>query len=511
MINTKSRSHNLIRNVLVSSIAQVVILLVAFVNRTLFIRLLGVEYLGIDGLFTSILIVLSLAELGIGNAIIYNLYKPIATGDTEKSKQYITFYSKAYSVIILLITVAGLCLLPFLKYLINTNELKVNIDLYAVFILFLLNTTSSYFMAHRQAVLVVNQQQSTVSAINMIIKIAALIFECVSLLIFKNYYIYLIIKVAANYIQAVIISIVAKKRYPELCIKSRQKLDRDELSVIKKNVGALVIRRIGSVVLLSTDNLIINKFISIVMVGIYSNYTLIISSIQTVTTKAFSAMTATIGNYVASKSKENVESLFRVYTYTVYLIYGLCSVCLYVLTNRFIILLWGESYLLSKTTLFIIVINFFLYGFQVAINVFRDTTGLFVQGKYRPLISSAINVLFSLIFVKPFGISGVILATVISHVMISSWYDPYILYKHYFVQKVRYYYYRIISYIVLTVGICLLADYISNLLGDGISSFILSMFLCILFSGFLIIPFVNTCETKYLFSYIKQILRFKRG
>jgi O-antigen/teichoic acid export membrane protein len=511
MINTKSRSHNLIRNVLVSSVAQVVILLVAFVNRTVFISLLGAEYLGIDGLFTSILIILSLAELGIGNAIIYNLYKPIATGDTEKSKQYISFYSKAYSVIILLITVVGLCLLPFLKYLINTDELKVNIDLYTVFILFLLNTISSYFMAHRQAVLVVNQQQSTVSAIHMIVKIASLILECVFLLIYQNYYIYLTIKVVANYIQAVIIGIVAKKKYPKLCIKSRQKLDRDELSVIKKNVGALVIRRIGSVVHSSTDNLIINGFISIVMVGIYSNYTLIISSIQTVTNQMFSAMTATIGNYVASKSKENVESLFKVYSYAVYLIYGFCSVCLYVLANRFILLLWGESYLLSKTTLFIIVINFFLYGFQVAINVFRDTTGLFVQGKYRPLISSAINVLFSLILVKPLGISGIILATVISRVMVSSWYDPYILYKHYFAQEVRYYYYRFISYIVLTVGICLLADYISNLFGGGISSFILSMFLCILFSGFLIIPFVNTCETKYLFSYIKQILRFKRG
>jgi O-antigen/teichoic acid export membrane protein len=345
----------------------------------------------------------------------------------------------------------------------------------------------------------------------MIVKIASLILECVFLLIYQNYYIYLTIKVVANYIQAVIIGIVAKKKYPKLCIKSRQKLDRDELSVIKKNVGALVIRRIGSVVHSSTDNLIINGFISIVMVGIYSNYTLIISSIQTVTNQMFSAMTATIGNYVASKSKENVESLFKVYSYAVYLIYGFCSVCLYVLANRFILLLWGESYLLSKTTLFIIVINFFLYGFQVAINVFRDTTGLFVQGKYRPLISSAINVLFSLILVKPLGISGIILATVISRVMVSSWYDPYILYKHYFAQEVRYYYYRFISYIVLTVGICLLADYISNLFGGGISSFILSMFLCILFSGFLIIPFVNTCETKYLFSYIKQIIKFKRG
>lgn len=505
MTNNSSRSYNLLRNVTATLIAQVVILLISFVNRTIFIKLLGAEYLGIDGLFGSILTVLSLAELGLGSAIIFNLYKPIADGDTEKAKQYISFYAKAYNAIIAVVLAAGLLLLPFLKLIINSDDIKVNVNLYAVYLLFLVNTVSSYFLAHRQAVLVVNQRQSTVSAVQMSVKIAALTAESVILLVFGNYYLYLASKVIANYIQAVIISILAKRKYPDLCVKSQNRLSKNELSVVKKNVSALFIRRIGSIVLSSTDNLIINGFISTVMVGVYSNYTLIVSSVQTVTVQLFSAMTATIGNYVASKKKENVEKLFRVYTYAIYLVYGFCCICLYTLTNRFILLLWGKEYLLSELTLLIIVVNFFFYGFQAAVNVFRDTTGLFVQGKYRVLISAAVNVIFSLLLVKPLGISGVILATVVSRVAVSAWFDPFILYRHYFKGAVSGYYIRVLLYTAVTLALCLLSDFLSGFFGFGIIGFLAAAFVSVLCSGLLLLPFIRTKESKELFKRITDM------
>ena len=506
-MNSNSRSANLIRNVFVSLLAQIVVLIVSFANRTFFIKLLGAEYLGIDGLFGSILNVLSLAELGLGSAIIFNLYKPIAEGDTEKAKQYLSFYSRAYTIIIFAVSAVGLCLLPFLRYIINSDDVKVNINLYAVYLLFLVNTVSSYFLAHRQATLVVNQRQSTVSAVQMSVKIIALTLECVLLLIFKNYYLYLITKVITNYVQAVIISIIARRKYPELCTRSNKKLAKKEVSVLKKNVSALFLRRVAGIVLSSTDNLIINGYISTVMVGIYSNYTLIVSSVQTVTVQMFSAMTATIGNYVASKKKEDVEALFKVYTYAIYLVYGFCSICLYTLTNPFIKLLWGEEYLLSKLTLLIIVINFFFYGFQTAINVFRDTTGLFVQGKYRALVSAVVNVFFSLLLVKFMGISGVILATVISRVAVSAWYDPFVLYKHYFKSRVSVYYARVILYTAVTVAVCFLSDFTVSLFGGGIAGFVLAMLSSLLCTLLLLLPFIKTNEAKELFQKINGILR----
>lgn len=506
MNKSTSRSENLMRNVFISVISQIVILVASFANRTIFIKLLGAEYLGIDGLFGSILSVLSLAELGLGSAIIYNLYKPVAEGNIEKAKQYLSFYATAYRWIIIVVSIIGLVFLPFLKYIIQTEELQEEINLNIIYILFLANTVSSYFLAHRQAVLMVNQQYRVVSSIQMCVKIVALLVESILLLVFRSYYLYLIIKVSWNYIQAIVISNLAKKRYPELCLRSKKKLSKDELSSVKTNVSALFIRRIGSIVLSSADNLIINGYISTVMVGIYSNYTMIVSSIQTVTVQMFSAMTATIGNFVALKKPKDVEPLFRIYTHSIYIVYGFCCVCLYTLTNNFIRLLWGETYLLPKSTLFIIVLNFFFYGFQTAINVFRDTTGLFVQGKYRALISAAVNVLFSILLVHYMGISGVILATVISRVFVSAWYDPYVLYKHFFKSSVGKYYLRVILYTLLTSVLCLASDFVAGLFGTGIVPFVLSAAVALSISLLLLLPFIKTRESKEMFKYAGNIV-----
>ncbi|MEE0944425.1 MAG: oligosaccharide flippase family protein [Clostridia bacterium] len=502
----RSRSYNLTRNVVVSIISQVIILITSFANRTVFIKLLGAEYLGVDGLFTSILTVFSLAELGIGNAIIYNLYKPIANDDTDKARQYLTLYSKAYNIIMAVIFAVGVLIIPFLKNIVNLDALKAEINIYLVYILFLVNTLSTYFLASRQAVLVVNQQQSVVSVIQTAVKVTVLVVEAIVLFVFKQYYLYLIIRVAGNYVQSVIISVIAKKRYPQLCKKSEEKLTREEKTVVAQNVGALFIKRVGGVVLSSTDNIIINGFISTVMVGIYSNYTMIVTAVRTITVNMFSAMTATIGNFVASKDIEEVEKLFRIYTFGVYLIYGACSICLYVLTNRFITVLWGTDYLLPIYVLLVIVLDYFLYGFQLAINIFRDTTGNFVQGKYRSLVSAGANVIFSLVLVKSLGIFGVILATVISRVCISAWYDPYILYKKFFNQSVARYYIRVLVYLAIVFGLAIVADLTAGMLCGGILGLLLCIPICGVCVILLVLPFVGTYEFKYIYQYASKTL-----
>ncbi len=506
MHKTESRLKNATRNVTVSLIAQVIILGVSFLNRTVFIKLLGVEYLGIDGLFTSILTVFSLAELGIGNAIIFNLYRPISQNDTNKSRQFITLYEKAYNAIILSIICIGIILMPFLRKITRVDLLEIDINIYVVFVLFLLNTVSSYFLAHRQAVLTVNQRQSAVSLWQMVIKISALICECGVLYIFKNYYIFLSVKVFANYIQAIIISVHAKKEFPELCKKSYEKLSKEEINIVKKNVGALFIRRIGGVVLSSADNIIINGFVSTVMVGVYSNYTMVIMALKQLTVQIFSAMTATVGNFVASKTKDDVEKLFRVYTFAVFIVYGITSICFYVLVNRFILLLWGKTYILSKAVVFTVTLDYFMYGFQSAINTFRDTTGNFVQGKYRAVFSAIVNAVLSVILVKPLGIGGVILATVISRVTVSAWYDPYVLYKYFFERKILGYYVRLLGYISVMVILCLGIDFLLGGISDGIIGFIICVPVCAILSCMVIVPYIKTNEFMMLCRYGKDIL-----
>ena len=495
----EGRTQNLTKNVIVSVISQIIVLVVSFANRTVFIRLLGAEYLGVDGLFTSILTVFMLAELGIGSAIIFNLYSPVANGNHSKARQYIALYSKAYNIIISVIAVAGIALIPFLNRITKVDLLSIDINIYIVYVLFLLNTISSYFLAHKQAVLTVNQKQRVVSVVQTAIKVICLIIECVVLYYTKNYYLFLSVKVFGNYLSSIIISIEAKKRYPLLCIKANEKLSKEEVDVVKKNVWALFIRRIGYVVLSSTDNIIINVYISTVMVGIYSNHVIIVNAVRQMTSLAVQAMTASIGNFVATNTKEKIEKFFNTYTFTIYLIYGTCTVLLFTLTNRFILLLWGEEYLLSKVTLFFIVLDFLMYGFQMSVNTFRDTTGNFVQGKYRSIISALVNIVLSVILAKKYGIAGIILATVLSRVFVAAWYDPYVLYKYFFGAGLGKYYSKFVLYIANVIAVCIVSDWVCSFFSITIPGFFISAVVSAVLSAALLIPYIKTREFTYLY------------
>lgn len=507
MNKTNSRTSNITRNVAVTVITQVFSLLFAFANRTIFIYLLGEQYLGIDGLFTSLLTIFSLAELGIGNALIFSLYKPIAIGDTFRAQQYLHLYDVAYRWIIGTILLVGVLLLPFLPLLINNIEIEsLGINIYIVYLLFLFNTVSSYFFAHRQAVLVINQMQSTVSLYQTATKIAVNIIECVVLLIFSSYYLFLTIRVVGNYTMAILISYKAKKDYPELCVDNQTKLPKQDIDRIKQDVYALFIRRVGGVVLASADNIIINAFISLTMVGIYSNYVLIVNSVQGITTLMMTAMTASIGNFIATQTKNESEKAFELYSYITYLLYGICSVCFILLVNRFVEILWGEDYLLSKFALYLIVLNFFLYGFQSAINTFRDTTGLFVQGKYRSCFSASVNIIFSILLVNQMGIEGVILGTILSRLLISVWYDPYILYKYFFKKSSVRYFGRLCLFLIIVFSTCTFMDYITSSIPSTIWGFFGCLIISVCSIVCMVIPFYKSDVSKDLLYRIKMIL-----
>lgn len=501
-----SRTKNASLNAAVSIITQVIILIVSFVCRTFFIKVLGAEYLGIDGLFSSILTILSLAELGFGSAIIYDLYKPIAEGDTAKARQFITLYATVYRIVMIVVSIVGVAFVPFLPSIINLDKLTVDVNIYIVYLLFLANTVSTYFLASYQSILTVNQLQRRVSTIQLVMKLVVTSFECLILFYFKDYYLYLTIKVVGNFVQAYIIKCEAKKEFPDLCVRSEQKLSKPELNKIWHNVGALFIRRIGSVVLSATDNIIINTFISTGMVGIYSNYVLIVSSVKTITGQIFSSVTASIGNFIATQNKNEIEGIFRLYSFLTYLIYGFCCICIFTLANKFISVLWGAEYVLSTWVVFVIVIDYFMQGFTFSVIYFRDAAGFFVQGKYRPIFSAIVNIAFSIILVKPLGVMGVILATVISRLLVSSWYDPYILYRVLFKVSAWKYYYRFALYTLVMLCLSLLSYWIASLFDNTLVGLLLSLVVSMLISPILLAPFIKSQEFSQLKEYIKRLI-----
>lgn len=510
MTEQANRTDNIVKNVVTVVLTKTATLILAFVSRTIFIYLLGKEYLGIDGLFSSILNIFSLAELGIGSALIYSLYAPIAHNDLKRSRQLLTLYKKAYNYIFLIILAVGLCLLPFIKEIVNADLDALGINIYVVFTLFLFRTLSSYFLAHKQAVLVVNQRQRTVSFYQTVILISVYILECVTLLVFHNYYLFLVIGLAGNYGTALIISYIAEQRYPDLCVVDNEKLPKSETDRIKKNIGALFLRRVGGVVYSSTDNIVINSFISLAVVGVYSNYVLIVGSIQTITNQAMNAMTASIGNFVSTNTKQETENAFNLYTLITYFIYGSCAICFLLIINSFVSLIWGDEYLLSKVALYLIVLNFMFHGFQAAINVFRDTTGLFVQGKYRGLISAAVNVIVSVIFVRYWGIEGVLLGTIVARVFVSAWYDPYVLYKHFFHKSSFRYFKRLVIYIALPFGIAWLMAMLIRCITPWENNLIVSIIGAFVSLPLLVLPFIGTIEYKELKARVKGFIFSKR-
>ena len=510
-MTSNNRTTNVARNTITTLIVEVLVLIVSFINRSLFIAFLGNDYLGLDGLFGSILTAFSLAELGIGSAILYGLYKPIAENDISKARQFFSLYKKAYNIIAMSILMLGLMMIPFIKRIVKTDVSPLGINLYAVYFLFLANSVSSYVLAYRSAVLGVNQRGDIISKCQLGIKVSVSFLECILLLAFKNYYLYLGVKIAGNYIQAFIISYFAKKKYPELCRDTRDKLTKEEIRIVKRNVGALFVRRVGGVVLAATDNIVINAYISLSTVGIYSNYILIVSSIQTISTKLIAAATSSIGNYVASNEKEESRILFNTYTFITYLVFGFCSVCLYVMSNRFITLLWGEAFLFSKICVFLICLNFFLHGFNLCIEEFRSTTGIFVQGKYQGFFSAIINVVSSIILVKQIGIEGVVLGTIISRVLVSTWLNPFIIFKYFFKSSASYYYFKFVLYLCISVVTALAYEYGLRFIPNTIIGFVLCGFICISSGLVLVLPFVRTREFAFIVSKIKQLLYHRRG
>ena len=338
-----SRTNAVFKNLTIGIAGQLFNLILGFVSRTVFIQQLGVVYLGVSGLFSNIFSILSLVELGIGSAIIFSLYKPIAEKDEIKIRTLMNLYAKLYRTIGVTIFILGLSLLPFLKFLIKDQTDITNLSL--IFLLYLFDTVISYFFSYKRSLFNADQK-AYINIINdNIYLFLSKIIQISVLIITQSFIVFLLIQILFNFLSNLSISIKAKKSYPYIKSKSRDKLSSEEFKSIKKNIVSIFLLKAGGVVVNGTDNILISSFIGIVWVGIYSNYLLLIGIIQTLINQIFTPMTASIGNLINSKSKErSLEVFYRVY-FLNFLIYGFCSICLFILLNPFIKLWIGEEFL----------------------------------------------------------------------------------------------------------------------------------------------------------------------
>lgn len=447
----KSRSSNSIRNSSVALLDQGIEAMLSFVVRTVFIYCLGRTYLGLNGLFSDILQMLSLAELGFGTAILYSMYKPAADGDKKKVAALNRLYRKIYITIGILITIVGIILTPFLDFFIS--DMPEIPELTVIYLLYLLNTSISYFFSYKRSILIATQNAYIVSIIQIITRLIQYSVQIVVLLFLKNILMYLFIQVLCTLLNNVLLSLYVDKKYTYLRKYGKEELDKKTKNEIKTNVAAMFVSKVSSVIVTSTDNVLISKFVGTIVLGYYSNYTIFVNLIKTVFTKIFEAITGSVGNLVALSDKEHSRKIFNDVFFVNFWLISFCSICLFVLINPFIVLWVGDSYQLSTLTVALICLNMYMRLIRNTQLIFIDTYGLFQEVKIKCILEAVINLVVSilLLVVLDSGIFGVLLGTFISNITTNFWFEPFIIYKKKFQHSVAEYFVRFFKYLGLTV------------------------------------------------------------
>ncbi|MEW4354200.1 transporter [Streptococcus pneumoniae] len=410
-----------------------------FINRMIFLRFLGVYYLGLNGIFTSILGMLSLAELGIGTSIIYALYKPIAENRQGKIAAYMQLYRKIYRLIAFVIFLLGLLVLPFLPTILQETGLTG--ELISIYLLFLLNSVIGYLLfSYKRSLLVAYQENYVISWIDFGIFILSSIAQWLVLWGTQNYLLVLVMIVLATIVSNLFVAQVVDKRHP-LGNAKIEGLTSAEKSSLKKNVIGNLAGNIAGVIVFSTDNILMSSFISVTAVGLYSNYTIITKNLDSLLLQLMSSQNASVGNLVHSADSDKVYQIFKRYNFLNFVLAFLLSLLVNALIQPFLRIWLGEEYLLSSWTVMLLSIYMFIQMYRYAGFIFYNAYGLYWESRYKPIAEAILNLVFSLLFLIVFkwGIEGILLGTICSTLLTNTWFEPYIIFKYGLKRSIREY------------------------------------------------------------------------
>ena len=424
-----SRLKNSALNFASGFLGRVLTILLNFVVRTIFIYCLNEAYLSVNGLYSNILTVLSLAELGFGSAMVYRMYAPVAVKDYQKTAALLQFYKKIYIIIGVVIFLLGLCVIPFMDYIIKDKPDISGLTLY--YILFLVNTSISYwFSSYKASVLYADQKEYIKTNVQNTMAILQSGLQIVLLLLFRKYLLYLLVQLVGNIFLNLYVAHLVDKRYPEIQTYQGASLSAEERVQIRKDTEALVLSRFGHVALNGTDNIIISAVVGVLWVGRLSNYTLICDSVTSVLCQITAAITGSLGNFFATEDKHAGYALFKKVEFLNFWLYGFSFIALVTLLDPFVQIWAGGRFVLGLPISIAIAINFFVAGYMNTLWVFRSTLGLFKQGKFRPILVAILNIVLSIVLGRLWGVFGVLFATFLSRAVISLWYDPLILHRY---------------------------------------------------------------------------------
>lgn len=443
------RTKNAVRNIIFGVLEKVFSFLFPFISRTVFIYYLGIEYLGLNSLFTSVLGVLSLAELGVDNAMVFHMYRAIADDDTKVMCALLNFYKKCYRIIGIVILTIGTAIMPFLHLLIK-DEVPTDINLYVVYYINLLATVSTYVLfAYKSSLLAAFQRSDILSKINSVLSIIQCVLQIGVLVFFQNYYFYAIIMVIINIIRNFVIAKKANKDYPNYVPKG--KVEKQLLEDIKTKISALFAYRVGYVAATSVDTMVISAFLGLSVLGVYNNYLYVITALTGFLQIYNSSLLAGIGNSV---SIETIEKNYKDYSKLTFIqawIIGWSSICLLCLYQPFMKLWMGAENMLPFEVVMGLAIYFFSWKIQDVIYIYIQAAGLWQHDKYASIIGAVFNLCVNILLVNLVGVYGIVISTILTNVFIIMPWRVRGVYKFYFNKSTLSYYKNILKYSMITI------------------------------------------------------------
>lgn len=504
-----SRIRNSLKNMKFEFIGQTVTLLISFLSRMVFVRILSSEYLGLYGLFSNILSVLSFAELGVGEAIIYSLYKPLSEQNAPKIKALMKLYKSAYTIIGTIVATLGAVLTPFLPYVVKSMPDIPSIQI--IYLMFVINSAVSYFFSYKRSLIIADQKRYISSYYKYIFFTTLNIMQIGILLTTHNYMLYLGLQVLFTLLENFLVSRKADSMYPYIKTQNTERLDSETKSTIVRNIRAMMYHKIGGIAVYGTDSLVLSKFIGIVAVGLYSNYLLIINALNLFFNMVFQAVTASVGNLGVTQTKEKSYFIFKCLNLVGFWGFGFAAICIINLINPFIEIWLSKEYMFPTSLVLVIVINFYLTGMRKSVLAFRDALGLYWYDRYKPLFEAGINLVASIILAQKIGISGVFIGTAISTLATCFWVEPYVLYKYGFKSSLTPYFIRYVVYTVILFLGGAVTWLICSLIKEGtVLAFAVKTVVCLIVPNTIfLIAFYRTSEFKYLFQVLNTEIRKK--
>lgn len=458
-------------------------ILLPFIFRSIMVYTLGVQYLGLNSLFASVLQVLNLAELGVGSAMVFSMYKPIAENDSDKICALMQLYRIYYRIIGAVILIFGLFLTPVIPKLIN-GEVPGNINIYTLYLLNLAATVLTYWLfAYKNSVLQAHQQQAVISKVTIATDTIKYLLQLIALCTFHNYYYYVIALLLSQMLCNILTAMVSHKMYPQYRAKGR--LSREETSAINHRILDLFTAKLGGVIVNSADTIVISAFLGLKLLAVYQNYFYIISAVMSFITILNSSVLAGIGNSMLTKSREENFGDFKNFIFIEFWIFGFCICCFSSLFQPFMNLWMGSDLMLDYLTVVLLCLHFLGYEYVMAMSVYKDASGIWHEDRFRPLLSGIANLGLNLVLVNIAGLYGIVLSTILSIYLISApWITKNLFHLVFAEESLSAYFRDILFYLLVTAGTAILVNVLCCFIPDsGIAHFILKLIINVLVSN----------------------------